>query len=268
MSVVFDEVQWSEFLNEKLFVKFIITNFSSDNPDVYFINTNEHFLHSDFGEVIGVDSNGENIKKGQVIYHPSSISANGGLGTFAFNYSNGKGQDFEVVQKTHELLAANMSFIDNNLSHFITELNEDEYDRDLDLFNASRVAVVFEETIFGDLQYWGLNPAESFGFFRLVNQGELPGPKEIVLFETLPNALPRVSGIMTSAIQTPLSHVNLRAGQQNIPNAYIKEPLAIDSIANLLGKNVYYRVEQNRYIIREASQTAVSYTHLTLPTKA
>ena len=54
------------------------------------------------------------------------------------------------------------------------------------------------------------------------------------------------------------SHVNLRAGQQNIPNAYIKEPLAIDSIANLLGKNVYYRVEQNRYIIREASQTEVN----------
>jgi len=258
LSVVFEEVQWSEFLNEKVFVKFLIVDFNSEKPSVYFINSNKYGLHSEFANAIGVEGNGDNVKKGQVIFHPSTISANGGLGTFAFNYSNGNGQDFEVVQKTQELLAANMPFIKNNLSHFITDLNEDEYERDVDLFEDSRVAVVFEETIFGDLEYWGLNPAEGFGFFRKVSLEEIPNPRDIVLYESLPNALPRVSGIITSAIQTPLSHVNLRANQQNIPNSYIKEPLAIDSIANLLGKNIYYRVEQDRYTIREASQEEVN----------
>ena len=258
MSVVFDNVQWSEFLNEKVFVKFLIVDFLTDQPKVYFINSNRYGLHSEFANAIGVESNGDNVKKGQVIFHPSTISANGGLGTFAFNYSNGNGQDFEVVQKTQELLAANMPFINNNLSHFITDLNQDEYDRDIDLFEDSRLAVVFEEIIFGDLEYWGLNPAEGFGFFRRISLEEIPNPRDIVLYESLPNALPRVSGIMTSAIQTPLSHVNLRAIQQNIPNSYIKEPLAIDSIADLVGKNIYYKVEQDRYTLREASQEEVN----------
>lgn len=258
MSVVFDHVQWSEFLNEKVFVKYMIVNFNSDKPEVYFVNSNRFLLHSQFAKAIGIEGNGDNVKKGQVIFHPSSISANGGLGTYAFNYSNGHGQDFEVVQKTHELLAANMPFLKNNLSYFITDNNEDEYERDIDFYNSSRVPVVFEETIFGDLDYWGLNPAEGFGFFRSISLEEIPDPKDIVLYESLPNALPRVSGIMTSAIQTPLSHVNLRAIQQNIPNAYIKEPLAVDSIADLLGKNIYYKVEQEKYTLREASQEEVN----------
>ncbi len=258
LSVVFDEVQWSEFLNEKFFVKFIIVDFLTDSPKLYFINSEKFGLHSEFADFIGVDSRGENVKRGQVIFHPSSISANGNLGTFAFNYSNGNGQDFDVVQKTHEMLAANMPFIDNNLSHFITALNEDEYERDFDLYERSRVSVVFEETLFGDLDYWGLNPAEGFGFFRRISLEEIPDSKDIVLYESLPNALPRVSGIITSTIQTPLSHVNLRANQQNIPNSYIKDPLAIDSIANLVGKNIYYKVEPNRYTIREASQEEVN----------
>ena len=258
MSVVFDEVQWSEFLNEKFFVKFIIVDFLTDSPKLYFINSEKFGLHSEFADFIGVDSRGDNVKRGQVIFHPSTISANGNLGTFAFNYSNGNGQDFDVVQKTHEMLAANMPFIDNNLSHFITALNQDEYQRDLDLYDNSRVSVVFEETVFGELDYWGLNPAEGFGLFRTVAVDEIPDPKDIVLYASLPNALPRVSGIMTSAIQTPLSHVNLRANQQNIPNAYIKEPLAIDSIADLVGKNIYYKVEPSRYTIREASQEEVN----------
>ncbi len=258
LSVVFDHIQWSEFLNEKVFVKYMIVNFHSDKPEVYFVNSNRYGLHSQFAKAIGIEGNGDNVKKGQVIFHPSSISANGGLGTFAFNYSNGHGQDFDVVQKTHELLAANMPFLNNNLSYFITDLNEDEYERDTELFDASRVPVVFEETIFGDLQYWGLNPAEGFGFFRHISLEEIPDPKDIVLYESLPNALPRVSGIMTSAIQTPLSHVNLRAIQQNIPNAYIKTPLEIDSIADLLGKHVYYEVKQDGFTLREASQEEVN----------
>ena len=58
------------------------------------------------------------------------------------------------------------------------------------------------------------------------------GSRDIVLYDQLPNSLPRVGGIMTSVVQTPLSHVNLRAIQDNVPNAYIADPLSIDSIAN------------------------------------
>ena len=59
-------------------------------------------------------------------------------------------------------------------------------------------------------------------------------------------------------IQTPLSHVNLRAIQDNVPNAYIANPLANDAIASLLGGYIYYKVENDRYEIREATLNEVN----------
>ena len=258
LSIRHELVQWSEFLNEKVFVKFMIVDFFTDHPKTYFVNSNVHNLHKDFARSVGIDDLGEQVKKGQIIFHPTVISNNGSLGAFAWNYSNGHGQDFEVVERTHELLAANMPFLKNNMSHFITMLNEDEYERDLNLYNDSRVSVLIEEDLFGDVDFWGLNPAEGFGFFRKVGLEEIPDIRDIVLYETLPNSLPRVSGIMTSALQTPLSHVNLRAIQQEIPNAFIRDPLDDERIASLLNKFVYYRVEQDEFEIREASQEEVN----------
>jgi len=258
LSIRHDLVQWSEFLNEKVFVKYMIVDFFTDHPKTYFVNSNVHDLHADFAAAIGIDNLGDEVKKGQIIYHPTVISNNSTLGAYAWNYSNGHGQSFEVVQRTHELLAANMPYLENNLSHFITANNQDEYERDVAQYDESRVPVLIEEDIFGDVDYWGLNPAEGFGFFRKVALEEIPDARDIVLYETLPNSLPRVSGIMTSALQTPLSHVNLRAIQQHIPNAFIRDPLDNELIAGLLDKYVYYKVEQDKFEIREATQDEVN----------
>ena len=253
-----DEVQWSEFLNGKGFVKFIIVDFHTDRPKTYFIESEKHYRHSSFADEVGIAHLGDQVKKGQVIYHPTSISNNGTLGTFAFNYSNGHGDDFAVVQRTHELLAVTMPIVRNNLSYFVTERSEDEYARDEALYLDSRVPVLFEADVYADVDYWGLNQTEGYGFFRRVGLEELPGPRDIVLYESLPNDLPRVGGIMTSIVQTPLSHVNLRAIQNNVPNAFVRDPLAIDSIADLLDKPVYYRVEQDKYTLREATLDEVN----------
>lgn len=258
LSITEEFVKWSEFLNGKVHVKYMITNFHSDNPEVYFLNSNRYSLHADFANSIGIEALGEQVKKGQVIYHPTTISANGTIGTYAFNYSNGKGDDFEVVQRTTELLAANMPFLNNNLSHFITANNEDEYDRDLVKYQNSRIPVLLESDVFENIDYWGLNPGEGYGLLRHIDGDDIPGSRDIVIYDALPNALPRVAGIITSTTQTPLSHVNLRAIQENIPNAYIKSPLSVDTISNLLDQYVYYRVEQNQYHLRKATLNEVN----------
>jgi len=258
LSVTHNVVQWSEFLNGKKFVKYIIGDFHTSQPKIYFINTEVHELHSDFANAIGIDGIGDQVKKGQIIYHPASISSNGTLGTFAFNYSNGHGDDFEVVQRTQELLAANMPMLNNNLSYYITANNTDEYEADELLYMTSRIPVLFEADIFAEIDYWGLNQAEGFGLLRHMTTEEIPGPRDIVLYESLPNALPRVGGIISSVIQTPLSHVNLRAIQDGIPNAFIRDPLSIDSIVHLLDQYIYYKVEQSDYTIREATVEEVN----------
>ncbi len=246
------------FLNGKEFAKFIILEFPDNNRRIYFINTNTHALHLDFATFLGVDHLAPDVVKGQVTYHPTILSNNGTLGAYAFNYTNNEGKDFRTIQQTHELLAASMPFIENNMSYYITENNEQQYQDELELMQNSRIPVVFESDVYAGLDYWGLNQTEGYGFFRKASTDIIPGAKDIMLYESLPNSLPRVAGIMTSVIQTPLSHVNLRAIQDKIPNAFIRNPLDNDTIAGLLNEYIYYKVEQSNYTIRKASVDEVN----------
>lgn len=257
LSVQQDVVQWSEYLNDKEYLKYIIVDFDSDQPRVYFMNTNTYSLHKQFANEIGIDFVGEHIKKGHIIYHPTVVSNNGTLGTYAFNYSNAEGFEFEIVQRTQELLAANMPFLENNMAYYVNAGNEPMYQSEISLYENSRVSVIFESDVYAGIDYWGLNQTEGYGFLRQLDGNETPGPKDIVLLETLPFYLPRVGGIITSVIQTPLSHVNLRAIQNDIPNSFIRNPLSNDTIAGLLNHYVYYKVEQDKYTLREASADEV-----------
>ncbi len=253
------EVPWAPFLNDKEFVKFSIVNIHSETPAVYFINTETHTTHGSFADVLGIDAIANQVITGEIIYHPTTVSSNGTLGVFSFNYSFGGGYPFLTVQKCHEFMAANMSFLKNNLSYYITANgNNDEYLADEALFETSRIPILFEADVFAEVDYLPLNVAEGFGFFRVMDIEETPGARDIVLYESLPNTLPRVGGIITSFIQTPLSHVNLRAIQDKIPNAFIRDPLQIDTVASLINKYVYYKVDQEEYFIREATLEEVN----------
>ena len=86
---------------------------------------------------------------------------------------------------------------------------------------------------------------------------ERPHSRDIVIYETLPNELPRVAGIISSVPQTPLSHVNLRALQDGIPNAYIADALDDDEISGLIDGYVHYAVTETGYTIRAATQAEV-----------
>ena len=258
LSLTRDRIPWSEFLNGKGYVKFIITDFHTDRPQLYFIDSRRHYLHADFAEAVGIAHLGEQVKKGQVIYHPQEVAANGQRGTFAFNYSNGHGDDFATVRRTYELLAANLPFLTNNLAYYVTALSKDEYARDLELYRDARMPLLYEAEVFAEVDYLALNPQRAYGIFRRLGVGELPGPRDVVLYDALPNDLPRVAGIVTSVVQTPLSHVNLRAIQNELPNAFIRDPLHIDSLARLLNGPVYYEVRPDGYVLREATTAAVN----------
>jgi len=123
------------------------------------------------------------------------------------------------------------------------------------------VAVVLDEDIYADVRYIPLNLAEGYGLLRVMALAERPNPRDIVLYEALPNDLSRVGGIITTVPQTPLSHVNLRAVQDNVPNAYIAGALDNPLVARLVGRYVYYRVDARAYEIREASLAEVEAFH-------
>ena len=253
-----NNVSWAPFLDGQLYVKFGILDRDGPQPKIYFINSNTYAIHANFFSGIGATVIGDD-GSGEIVFNPNDILPNGVIGSYSFNFSFGDAKSFEDTQRTFELLAANMPFLQNNMNHFIGQADEilhnNQYASD---FVGSRIDVVLESDVFAEINYIPFHEAEGYGFFKHMNLNETPGSRDIVLYDALPNSLPRVGGIITSVIQTPLSHVNLRAIQDNVPNAYIKDPLSVDSINNLLGSYVYYKVENDHFQIRQATLSEVN----------
>ncbi|MEZ7887292.1 MAG: PEP/pyruvate-binding domain-containing protein [Flavobacteriales bacterium] len=254
-----NNVGWAPFLDGQLYVKFGILDRDTPEPKIYFINSNTYTIHASFFNGIGATVDGDD-GSGEIVFNPNDILPNGVIGSYSFNFSFGNAYDFETSQRTYELLAANMPFLQNNMNHFIGQNDENDHlNNYADEFVDSRIDVVLESDVFAEINYIPFHEAEGYGFFKhMEDLSETPGSRDIVLYDALPNSLPRVGGIITSVIQTPLSHVNLRAIQDNVPNAYIADPLSIDSIANLLGSYIYYKVENETFQIREATLDEVN----------
>ena len=259
LGVIQDNIPWAPFLNNQEFVKFAIVNEDAEEPEVFFINSKTHNIHNDFLSTIGLDLYVDDITTGEIVFNPNAVAPNGTLGVYSFNYSFGNARSFSETQRTFELLGVNMPFLRNNLQHFIGAGGEFNHNNNFkDDFEGSRINVILESDVLSDIDFIPFHIAEGFGFFRKMDLDENPGSRDIVLYDVLPNSLPRVGGIITSVTQTPLSHVNLRAIQDNVPNAYIKNPLDIDTVSNLLGKYIYYKVTSDNYEIREATLEEVN----------
>jgi len=259
LGVIQSDIPWAPFLNNQEFVKFAIVNQNSDEAEVFFINSKTHNIHNDFLATIGLDLYVDDVTTGEIVYNPNAVSPNGTLGVYSFNYSFGNAKDFKITQRTFELLGANMPFLRNNLQHFIGAGGENAFNTLFkDDFEGSRINVILESDVLADIDFIPFHNAEGYGFFRQMGLDENPGSRDIVLYDVLPNSLPRVGGIITSVSQTPLSHVNLRAIQDDVPNAYIKNPLEIEAISSLIGKYIYYKVTSDNYEIREATLEEVN----------
>ena len=247
------------YLNGLEFVKFSIRDLSGTTPPAYFINANTHKTHSAFDKAIGASVSRVNeIGNGTIVYYPNVAAKDGSLGVYAFRLSQWGIAGFTNVKAYYDTFAANMPFLTNDLYyHPITDSQVQVYQNAKASFDNSRVNVLLNEDISTDVNYIPFNQAESYGRLRLMQDGERPSPFDIAIYETLPNDLPRVGGTITTVTQTPLSHVNLRAIQNRLPNAYIRDALTNDTIASLLGSYVYFAVTTDGYTIREATKAEV-----------
>ena len=254
-----NNVGWAPFLDDQLYVKFGILDRDTSEPKVYFINSNTYTIHASFWNGIDATVNGDD-SSGEIVFNPNDILPSGIIGTYSFNFSFGDAYNFEDTQRTYELLAASMPFLQNNMNHFIGQSSENNHISNYaEDFIDSRIDVVLETDVFAEVNYVPFHEAEGYGFFRhMQDLNETPGSRDIVLYDALPNSLPRVGGIITSVMQTPLSHVNLRAIQDNVPNAYIADPLSNNAISSLLGNYIYYKVESEQFEIREATLAEVN----------
>ena len=255
------DVPYHRHLQDLEFVKFYIIGLSTDNMGVYFMNTETHRIHPDFGDAIGLWEDplwGQGYMGGEIIYHPNVVAPDGSLGVYLYQFQPMDVYTFGYVSRSYEVLAASMPLLDDNLAYYpMPRRALPLYHRERALYDDSRINVVLREDILPDVPFIPLNVGEGYGFLRLMSLEERPDPRDVVIYETLPNELSRVAGIITTVPQTPLSHVSLRAVQDGVPNAFIRDALDDGDIDDLIGTYVRYSVTADGYSIRAATPAEV-----------
>ena len=233
-------------------VKFVLVELTSSTPEIYFQNTEKYFRHTEFATLLGIDDGNTIWAPAEIKYDPN-ILLDGDEGVYY--YTLNRDYTSSQIERVHTLLAANLPVVDHNLAYspwWIYGLPSDWVH-----VENPRVPVVDDGIIFRDVSFSALNAGEGYGRLQVLEPDDRPNPRDIVLYETLPVELSRVAGIISTQPQTPLSHVNLRAKQDQIPNAFIRDALDNAEISSLVGLYVYYRVTENAFELREATKAEV-----------
>lgn len=194
---------------------------------------------------------------GTVIYHEAYQAPDGKRGLFALEFWPTDAVKAPHVSAVFHALVRAMPFAADRIAyHPAGETQEALYRQERTRYEQARVRVVTTDELFGGMTYAALNLGEGYGTLRVVDPQQPGRPasvRDVVIFQRLPNDLSHTGGIITEQPQTPLSHVNLKAKQNDTPNAYIKGASTHPRIAPLLGKVVYYKVGPDDFELREAT---------------
>ena len=260
--MIADHAHFEELANAGV-VKFALVELGSSTPEIYFQNSNTYSLHSAFLDLLGINDN-YTIRDRGTFHYDSNILLNGDAGVYY--YLLGHSYIASELELIHTLLAANLPVVDHNLAY--NPVSVDRLPSEWVHVADPRVPVVDDGIIFRDVNYSALNYGEGYGRLRALEPDDRPNPRDIVLYETLPNELSRVAGIISMQPQTPLSHVDLRAKQNGIPNAFIRDALDDADISSLVGQYVYYRVTEDAFEIRSATKAEVDAHYESLRPKS
>ena len=228
----------------------------TDRPSFYFINTKTHPTHQTFLD--GRSINRQRVILGSIAYKQNLVAPDGSQGVYHYSFNTlPYRHSFSLMERTHALLAASMPLLEDNLALYVRNRQLPDIQSNLPLYRESRINLVFDGDVYSGINFLALNPGVGYGRLQLLDPDGRPHPRNIVIYEALPNELPRVAGIITTVPQTPLSHVNLRAVQNGIPNAYIRDIRDDPALAPLIGSYVRYEVAEDGYSVRAATKEEV-----------
>jgi hypothetical protein len=257
-------------------MKILILAVDTSAPQLYFVNTNAFEYHHDFatrglGLQIGLEDfnaityfrDDRSNLAGTIIandrFEPEGAGSEAGL--YALEFWPTDPVRTKHVALAFELVRAAMPFAAGKLAyHPAGETQEALFARDADELRALRVRAISTAELYANVSYVALNPGEGFGVLSAVDPASARPPtiRDIALFETLPNDLGHVAGVITATPQTPLSHINLKAKQNDTPNAYLRDAAADPRIAPLLGQVVRVEVSAQDLAVTAASAEQVA----------
>jgi pyruvate,water dikinase len=251
-------------------MKFLMLGVDRPQPALFFLNTNAYQYHWVFAtEVLGLglsnaDFNArtyfrddrENLA-GTIIAHDGFEPTAGDSGLYALEFWPTDPVRARHVAMAFDAVRAAMPFAAPKLAyHPAGDTQEGLFEEDEQRLNELGVRSVSTALLFANVSYVPLNLGEGYGLLRVFDPaGSRPlTSRDVALFTQLPNDLGHVAGAMSEAPQTPLSHVNLKAKQNDTPNAYVKGASTDRRVAPQIGKVVHYAVGPDTFTLEEASR--------------
>ena len=251
-------------------VKFIITDFDKDQPEVYFMNTSKHQLHYEFARDILKDSRSrtdyeketylspqKNTAAGTLVYYPTIDSL------IALTFFPTDLITPQQVEKVYSLIQDRMLFLDkksdkNRLFYMPAGSDAEKAAADYKKnFEASGVLVYTHAELFGNIPFQIMNKGTAYGTLRKLTAKELDtaivSMHDILILETLPAEIPLVAASISKDAQTSLSHVNLAAKARKTPNIAFNGNELPDSLLALCGKLVKLVATSDSYTIEETT---------------
>jgi hypothetical protein len=237
---------------------FVIDRSAGDR--VYFVNSRLYQFHKDF-----VNATYLSLERGRAFYDNNYLKSDRRflLGTIAYHATTDKFtfEFWEADQITGTLLGetfaaltrtffAPLYFKPNSPGQELAGHEANQTDTNVHIFTAGEVT--------SNDRYQPLNLGVGIGQLRIIDtvtEDTVIDRNQIVIFKKAPIHLTPLSGIITTAPASPLSHTNLLARSWAIPNASIKNA---DTLFKALeGKYVRLEVRENDYSIVPADSGEV-----------
>lgn len=242
-------------------VKFYIQR-SGDGPArIRFLNTVTFRSHKTLMRALGIvaehGSTDDGYMLGAICYRPLLAASDGSRGLYTFEFGPNDAYEFDLIRAAYELLQTHAPVLRGRLAYCPVSRAAEIYEQEKNQFKDAAIPVFQADDAFREIAFLPLNNGVAYGRLRLMRSGDYPTPRDVVLCPALPGEMPRVAGIITAVRQTPLSHVNLRAVQDQVPNAYVRGATEEPGITRLLDRYVRYKVTDSGFEIREATSEEV-----------
>lgn len=255
--------------------KLLVLGVDTERPQLYFLNTNEFAFHYDFAtrglglELTLAQFNAVTYFRPDRSNLAATIIANdrfapaggGEEGLYALEFWPTDPVPGPLVALAFLLVRGAMPFAAAKLAyHPAGETQEALFAQDAPELRRLGVRSISTQELFANVSFVALNPGVGFGVLNAADptSGRPPTIRDVALFSTLPNDLGHVAGVISATPQTPLSHINLKAKQNDTPNAYVRDALTHERIAPLLGQVVRYEVSPEDFALAAAAPQDVA----------
>lgn len=276
-------------------LKFVLIDLQTQHPSLFFINSVTTPLHYDFVRHVLHRYQGLNYDQGRTQFsaetyfrenrthlvgsiiaydhfsgqiEPHQSAESNGLYTLEFWPTDPV--PARLIEQAYRTVSAAMPFLPTALAyHPVGNTHEQTYQAFSEAFSRKGIRTIRTHEIFGQLDSAILNKGEAYGRLKIIHPSD-PNPSEdiIAIYTFIPNTLGHVGGIITEALQTPLSHINLKARQNNTPNAYIKDVSTLPKFTALIGEWVHYRVSDQGITLELATEAeALTWLAGQIPTE-